>query len=90
MDARRSEILRSSPRMFDSDVLDRLSRVHRDRTVVPLASSECPDMARTTLWCLAAALEEPLGADPVRVGEAEAGDARIALERMLTLGTERP
>jgi dihydroceramide fatty acyl 2-hydroxylase len=28
MDARRSEILKSSPRMFDSDLLDMLSRVH--------------------------------------------------------------
>lgn len=28
MDARRSELLKSSPRMFDSDLLDMLSRVH--------------------------------------------------------------
>src|SRR3954466_7566540 len=28
MDARRAELLRASPRMFDSDFLDRLSRVH--------------------------------------------------------------
>src|SRR4051795_827856 len=28
MDARRSELLKASPRMFDSDLLDRLSRVH--------------------------------------------------------------
>ena len=28
MDARRSEILKASPRMFDSDLLDKLSRVH--------------------------------------------------------------
>ena len=28
MDARRSEVLKASPRMFDSDLLDRLSRVH--------------------------------------------------------------
>jgi len=33
MDARRSEVLKASPRMFDSDVLDRLSRVH---PVVPV------------------------------------------------------
>ena len=28
MNARRAEVLRASPRMFDSDLLDRLSRVH--------------------------------------------------------------
>src|SRR6185312_10753311 len=28
MDARRTDVLRASPRMFDSDLLDRLSRVH--------------------------------------------------------------
>src|SRR5947199_8215366 len=28
MDARRSDVLRASPRMFESDLLDRLSRVH--------------------------------------------------------------
>jgi sterol desaturase/sphingolipid hydroxylase (fatty acid hydroxylase superfamily) len=28
MDARRSELLKASPRMFDSDLLDKLSRVH--------------------------------------------------------------
>src|SRR3954469_24906265 len=28
MDPRRSELLKASPRMFDSDLLDRLSRVH--------------------------------------------------------------
>src|SRR3954453_13214129 len=28
MDARRSELLKASPRMFDSDLLDMLSRVH--------------------------------------------------------------
>src|SRR2546423_2565094 len=28
MDARRSELLKSSPRMFDSDLVDKLSRVH--------------------------------------------------------------
>ena len=28
MDARRTEVLKASPRMFDSDFLDRLSRVH--------------------------------------------------------------
>ena len=33
MDARRSEVLKASPRMFHSDVLDRLSRVH---PVVPV------------------------------------------------------
>jgi dihydroceramide fatty acyl 2-hydroxylase len=33
MDARRSEVLKASPRMFDSDLLDRLSRVH---PVVPI------------------------------------------------------
>ncbi len=33
MDARRTDILRASPRMFESDVLDRLSRVH---PLVPL------------------------------------------------------
>src|SRR5947209_19790446 len=28
MDARRTDVLRASPRMFDSDLLDKLSRVH--------------------------------------------------------------
>ena len=28
MEIRRSDVLRSSPRMFESDLLDRLSRVH--------------------------------------------------------------
>src|ERR687889_1873756 len=28
MDARRTDVLKASPRMFDSDLLDRLSRVH--------------------------------------------------------------
>ena len=28
MSLRRSEVLRASPRMFESDLLDRLSRVH--------------------------------------------------------------
>src|ERR687889_1461058 len=33
MDARRTDVLKASPRMFDSDLLDRLSRVH---PVVPV------------------------------------------------------
>jgi quinolinate synthase len=72
----------------EKHLVRRLTRTHPDRRVVPLAPSECPDMARTTLWCLAKALEEPLGANAVRVEESVAGDARIALERMLVIGTE--
>src|SRR4051812_50224333 len=34
MESKRSELLRASPRMFDNDLLDRLSRVHH---FVPLA-----------------------------------------------------
>ena len=33
MDARRTDVLKASPRMFESDLLDRLSRVH---PVVPV------------------------------------------------------
>lgn len=66
----------------------RLARTHPDRRVVSLAPSECPDMARTTLWCLAEVLREPLGVNAVRVEGSLAADARIALERMLTIGTE--
>src|SRR6186997_2906666 len=34
MDARRTDVLKASPRMFESDLLDRLSRVH---PLVPVA-----------------------------------------------------
>jgi quinolinate synthase len=63
----------------------RLARLHPDKTILPLASSECPDMARTTMWCLARALEEPEGERIVGVDEAVASDARRALERMLAI-----
>jgi quinolinate synthase len=66
----------------------RLARKHPDMTILPLAPSECPDMARTTLWCLAATLDDLNGSRIVRVGDSLASDARQALERMLTIGVE--
>src|SRR5439155_3986269 len=34
MEARRAELLRASPRMFDNDLLDKLSRVHPSVPVI--------------------------------------------------------
>jgi quinolinate synthase len=66
----------------------RLARRHPDKQILPLAPSECPDMARTTPWCLAAALADLPDSPVVRVSESLASDARRALERMLTIGVE--
>ncbi len=63
----------------------RIARSYTDRIVLPLAPSECPDMARTTLRCLATVLPDP-DRGLVRVEAAVASDAKQALERMLTIG----
>ncbi len=66
----------------------RLAQAHPDKTVLPLAASECPDMTRTTLWCLAQTLDDLSGSRVVRVSDSLASDARRALELMLTIGVE--
>jgi quinolinate synthase len=68
------------------NLVERLARRYAGRlTIVPFKPSVCADMARTTPAKLLDVLEHWPEANRVEVPEAIATDARIALERMLSL-----
>jgi len=71
------------------NLVRRLAALHRDRTVLPLDHSLCPNMYRTTLAKLAHAVETFDPALEVRVEPGVAADARLALDRMLELARDR-
>ncbi len=65
------------------NLVNRLALRHTDRTVRPLRSCLCSNMAKITEENLARTLLGLDAAEPVRVDENIAGPARLALERML-------
>jgi quinolinate synthase len=70
-------------------LVQRLQLEQRDKTIVPLRRSSCPNMAMTTTAHLAWALEMVLAGQPhhiVTVAPEVAHGARLALERMLKVG----
>jgi quinolinate synthase len=69
------------------NLVTRLAAEHPDRTVVPLSPSLCPNMYSITPRALAEELEAlPGGRHEVFVDPQVGAGARLALERMLTLG----
>lgn len=67
-------------------LVNRLAHQHRDKTVVPLRRSSCPNMGMTTARHLWYVLDGLLAGDirnQVTVGAETAQWARVALERML-------
>lgn len=67
------------------NLVRRLASEHPDRRVVELARSMCPNMFKITLAKLLATLEGLPGANLVTVPEDVRRDARLALDRMLSL-----
>ena len=65
------------------NLVNRLTARHQDRTVRPLLTALCSNMAKITEENLAGCLTALDTAEPVRVGEDVAGPARLALQRML-------
>ncbi len=65
------------------NLVNRLALRHTDRTVRPLRSCLCSNMAKITEENLVRTLLGLDAAEPVRVDENIAGPARLALERML-------
>ncbi len=63
----------------------RLARQNADKKVLPLARSLCPNMFKTSLADLCYTLEELPEANRITVPQSIIKDARLALERMLTL-----
>jgi len=67
-------------------LVERLAAEQAGRVrVIPLVASACPDMASTTLTRLHALLHQWPDESVVTVPAAEAREARLALDRMLTL-----
>jgi quinolinate synthase len=70
----------------ESRLVQRLADVHRGRvTVLALALSTCPNMAKTNVPGLLHLLEAWSEAQRIRVDGTVAGEARQALQRMLSL-----
>lgn len=70
----------------ETNLVRRLATEEQGRvTVIPLAHSICPNMARTTPAKLAALLRDWPAANMVQVPPGIAGEARLALDRMLEL-----
>ncbi len=67
------------------NLVKRLAMNFPDRTVVPLATSMCPNMYRTTAQSVLNLLREWPASHQVHVDPEVVHDARMALERMLTL-----
>ena len=68
------------------NLIRRLAQRYSDRTVVPLDTSLCPNMYRTSPAKLAHLLETFDPALEIKVDAKVAAAARLALDRMLTLG----
>jgi len=67
------------------NMVSRLAKQHPDKEIVALARSLCPNMFRISLKNLCWTLEELGSVNEVFVEDEIARDARIALDRMLTL-----
>jgi quinolinate synthase len=68
------------------NLVSRLAAQHPDRTVVPLRRSLCPNMFRIGPGKLLQSLQSvPDRMEPVSLSEDLKTDARVALERMLSL-----
>ncbi len=67
------------------NMVDRLQKQYKDRTIVPLYRSICPNMAKIDLPKLYHTLQHPGTVNVVSVEPDIAEQARIALERMLAL-----
>lgn len=67
------------------NLVTRLSMEHRDKRILPLAHSLCPNMYRITMSRLRDTLAALPGGEPVTVGENIRENARLALERMLDI-----
>lgn len=67
------------------NLIDRLQRQYRDRTVLPLSRSICPNMGKIDLPKLCHILEHPGQVNVVTVEPEIREQARLALERMLAL-----
>lgn len=65
------------------NLVNRLTARHPDRTVRPLRTALCSNMAKITEENLARTLTVLDASEPVRVGGDIAGPARLALQRML-------
>jgi len=67
------------------NLVSRLAREHLDKKIVPLARSLCPNMFRISLNDLLWTLDRLGEANVVTVPEAIKEDARVVLDRMLSL-----
>ncbi len=84
------EVLRAGPGSTtvigtEINLIQRLARELPDRTILPLASSLCPNMYRTTSTRLARLLQGFPAQNRLSVDPSVAADARLALDRMLAL-----
>ena len=71
------------------NLIDRLSLDHHNKTILDLHYSLCPNMFKINLENLLETLENIGQANVITVPEAIKKDARLALERMLTLGPKK-
>jgi len=69
----------------EANLVNRLNEDYPDRDVIPLSRSICPNMWKISLRDLAWALEHLEEADPVIVPEPVKSQAKVALDRMLTI-----
>ncbi len=67
------------------NLITRLARQYRDRTILPLVSSMCPNMYKNSPRDLLHVLENPGRVNVVRVADEIREPARLALQRMLDL-----
>jgi len=67
------------------NLIDRLARIHADKTVIPLKESMCPNMYKINPENLLDALVHIGEKNVVTVPEDVKREARLALDRMLTL-----
>ncbi len=67
------------------NLITRLARQYRDRTILPLVSSMCPNMYKNSPRDLLHVLENPGRVNVVRVADEVREPARLALQRMLDL-----
>ena len=67
------------------NMVSRLARKNPDKRIVPLARSLCPNMFKISLADLCWTVEKLGQVNEVLVPEEIAGDAKMALDRMLTI-----
>ena len=69
----------------ECNLVNRLSQQHPDKTVLELSKSSCPDMSKVNLRNLYWVLKNIGEVNVVTIDENIAKDARVALERMLSV-----